>query len=467
MRERTGPEQRYDCDVVVIGAGVAGLAAARQLDEAGVRVLVLDARDRIGGRVHTRHDRTVPVPIELGAEFLHGEAQETTAVLDAEHVPTYEVLGEQWSVIGGRLTQMNDFWDRVEKLMRRLDPHRVPDRSFAEFVSAQPGGRRFAEARRLAQDFVEGFHAADPARISERALAAGASTDESRARRVVTGYDQVPHLLARGLEDRITLSAVVGRIAWRSGAVRVGGYLVHSPYRDGTAGTERSAADRLTVAARAAIITLPVGVLQAVPPALGAVTFSPDVPAMRRAVSRLAMGAVVRVSCWFREAFWTGRLSRLPPGARLTRMSFLHGFDPHFPVWWTTYPVHTPLLIAWAGGPRAAALAAQGADAIQVAAPAALARHLGLSRARVAEALVGCWSHDWVNDPYSRGAYSYPAVNGAGAGRALARPVANTLYFAGEATAPTGRNGTVDGAIASGERAARQFLKPRHKATHA
>jgi len=419
---------------------VAGLAAARQLVSRGVSVTLLEARDRIGGRVRTHRDPRVPLPIELGAEFLHGEARETTELLEGGHVPTYEITGEHWVLSRGGLRRADDFWDRVGRLLMRLGPRGRADQSFQDALAALPRNIP-PQDRKAAREFVEGFHAADPARASARGLAKGASTEESRARRVVAGYDHLPALMAQGLEGCVRLNSVVSEVDWRRGRV-------HVRTRDG-----------LAVSARAGVVTVPIGVLQAESPAAGAITFAPDIPGVRRGLAGIAMGAVVHVGCWFGEAFWERTLRRMPSGSRLTMMSFLRGPEAEIPVWWSGYPVHAPMLKAWAGGPRAVALTARGMGGIKEAALNSLAHTLGVARSRVADALVDCWWHDWLNDPFARGAYSYPVVGGANAARMLARPVHGTLFFAGEATAPEGRNGTVDGAIASGYRAATQVLR--------
>jgi monoamine oxidase len=116
------------------------------------------------------------------------------------------------------------------------------------------------------------------------------------------------------------------------------------------------------------------------------------------------------------------------------------------------------MLVGWAGGPPADALAGRGTDAIIDAAISALAKGLRMPRRRVASLVVGGWTHDWRSDPHARGAYSYVRVGGLGSGRRLARPVEGTLFFAGEATEED-LSGTVEGALASGLRAARQVDK--------
>jgi monoamine oxidase len=171
------------------------------------------------------------------------------------------------------------------------------------------------------------------------------------------------------------------------------------------------------------------------------------------------MGAVVRVVVLFRERWWTDDLRALPAGATLESMAFLHGDAEDMPVWWTLHPMQAPVMVGWAGGPAGLRLAGRSAAEIQDRAVAALAANLGVTRRRVAAQVDGCWTHDWQHDPYSRGAYSYSLVGGAESARRLAKSIKGTLWFAGEAADPGGRNGTVHGAIASGRRAALSVIR--------
>jgi monoamine oxidase len=436
-------------DVAVVGAGVAGLAAARGLREAGLRVLVLEARGRIGGRVLTHRDARVPLPIELGAEFIHGAAPETAEIVREAGLRAVEITGEQWRAARGRLAPAGQYWERMGRVLEKLDAGREPDRSFLDFIRAKPGGRALARERAMAIDFVQGFHAADAALISERSLAQQESPagEEDRQGRIIDGYDRVPAWLARDMAADVRLGTAVTRVEWERGAVRVE--------------TRRAGGAGLSVAARAAVVTVPAGVLQARPPAPGAIEFVPE-PRALRAAARLAMGSVVRVTFWFREPLWESA-ARRSGGVAAGQMSFLHTRDPDIPVWWTAFPVRAPLLVGWAGGPAAKALATaaarSGPGAIEERAVATLARQLGLSRRRVEQAVEGCWTHDWEHDPFARGAYSYALVGGADAARELARPVEGTIFFAGEASDTGGHTGTVHGAIATGRRAAKQVLR--------
>ena len=431
-------------DVAVVGAGVAGLAAARELRRKGRGVVVLEARDRIGGRVLTLYDARLPVAVELGAEFVHGEAPLTHGLLADAGLVAYEVGGEQWLAQDGRLRRTQT-WRSIERVLGRID-RKAPDRSFAEFLAAHRG-RALAPHRRAALSFVEGYYAADARLISARSLApvdgepAGASAYNSA--RPVGGYGHLPKWLARELSDALRLGSPVSSIAWRRGHVEV-------TYRT-------TSSSRTRLSARRAIVTVPLGVLQAKPGDPGAIRFDPDPPQLRRALEGLVMGVALRAVVAFREPPWAtgGGEAGGVSADRLAEMSFLQTHSSPFGVWWTAYPMRAPLMVAWAGGPSAEALVGLSSDEVASAAVTALAESLHLPRRRVASRVLATWTHDWRSDPYARGAYSYVRVGGVGSSHRLARPVQGTLFFAGEATDEE-RSGTVEGALASGLRAARQ-----------
>lgn len=432
---------RGKADVVVLGAGAAGIAAARALQDAGVDVIVLEARDRIGGRVFTHRDRHTPVPIELGAEFIHGRAPELDALLGEAGLASVDVGGRRLTVEGRRLRPLDDFWEQLDRVMRRLDRGPAHDRSFQDFIDTRPGGPRLARERRFARQFVENFHAADARLVSVHALAEsgspGEDIQERRLGRVIDGYDRVIEWLAAPLGGRIHLGAIAARVRWAPGEVAV--YVRHP---DGRA--------RFAVEARAAIVAVPIGVLKAAPGELGAIEFVPGLRQKTRALEGLASGSVVRVVLRCRERFWESDYDTL---------SFLHSTDEDFPVWWTAYPVRAPVIVGWRGGPGARRLAQLSRGELEARALASLARQMGISRRRI-RSLVDCaWTHDWEHDPFARGAYSYQLVGGADTPAALARPIRRTLFFAGEATGTDGGTGTVDGAIVTGRRAAAQVVR--------
>jgi monoamine oxidase len=365
----------------------------------------------------------------------------------------------RWRSEGTRLTHVHDFWDELDEVFRKLSETRTPDRSFQEFLDSNPGGSRLARARSLAREFVAGFHAADPELISERALAEGGSPqgdiEEERIGRVLDGYDRVPQWLARNLGSALRTGTAVTRIDWRKGEVRLTTHKTSS----GAAGE---------VVARAVIVSVPLGVLLAARGTEGALEIEPAPASHVRASRLLAMGHARRVIYTFDHAFWnSGKLRRVPKETSLSTMSFLQGTDKDFPTWWTMMPMRVPMLTAWAGGPRASAMAGLPNEHVAALGVSSIARMLGVSRATVEGAMTGWWTHDWSVDPRSYGAYSYNRVGGSDASKVLARSVEGTLFFAGEATDTQGRNGTVHGAVGSGERAAKQVLRALHSAQNA
>ena len=441
MIDGDGP---VNVDVAIVGAGVAGLAASRALAEAGVSVCVLEARDRIGGRMYTLHDDRLPHGIELGAEFIHGSAPELVEIVNQAGLTAFIIEGDRWRPRGKKLIKAMDYWGEMHKVMRYL-PDSGPDESFAEFLAREPGGRSAGEARALSRQFVEGFHAAEPQKLSAKALSDGGAPSEDpteqRIMRIPSGYDGVPQWFARGVESQIMTETVVDSIEWE-------------PHRVSISARARGGRS-VIVDARAAVVTAPLAVIFCPPGEPGAIAFKPMPRVLQKMHGKLTVGSVQRTVFLFRERWWAEKLASMPKGESLENLSFLYGDTEDYPVWWTLYPAHLPAMVGWSGGPTALRLAGKSYEEKRERAVAALAKNLRVSKRRVESQVVEMWTHDWNIDPFARGAYSYSMVGGANAAAQLARGVDGTLWFAGEAADAKGRNGTVNGAIGSGRAAAK------------
>ena len=440
-------------DVIVVGAGAAGLAAAVELGQAGLSVTVLEARDRIGGRIFTQSDPSSGAAIELGAEFIHGLPPEIWQPLQAANVKITEAEGESWCQANGRLSPC-DFFSKVEKILQRMDAKK-PDESFCSFLNrCCPNSNADAamrDARERALAYVVGFNAADPDSVGVHWLVNSMRAEEriegDRAFRARHGYRDLieiflQQLMAAGVSVRT--GAVVDSIAWSSGHAKL---------------TVSEASGRSKLEAPRVLITLPLGVLQTAPGETGAVDFRPALSARKlEALAKLEMGKVMRISLRFRHRF----LEEIPaPDGRslnLANLRFLFSQDEWFPTWWTMAPDRAPILTGWSPFRSAERLSGKSNSFVVEQALQALSRLLKVRTDDLARLLEAEYIHDWQSDPFSRGAYSYGKVGADGAQEALASPVENTLFFAGEATDTGGHNGTVHGAVASGVRAAREIL---------
>jgi monoamine oxidase len=406
-----------DSAVVIVGAGVAGLAAARQLTAAGRRVVILEARSRLGGRILTVRDPLSPFPIELGAEYVNGAAREMWKIIDSARLPTIEVMGDNYHSTNGKLQKVEP---RPNEFERVYDALRVaPEQSFAEFLA---NSTLDEETRARVSAYVETFNATGNETLSTGYVleteVAGAS---ERTFRMLGGYDEIVRWLWHGIDSRfadLRLNTEVRSIRWKRGEVEI-------ETSHGVCRGEK------------AIITVPIGVLAA-----GAIHFHPEPPVLRPVCEAMAMGHAVRVVLRFRERFWEQDDRK--------HLSFLFADDELIPTWWTAVPARAPVVTGWTAGPKAAPLLGLSEHEVGNQATRALARALGCEETFVFDRLEAVHCHDWQADPWSRGAYCFVRPGGMDVQRWLGQPVQETLYFAGEATEATGHCGTVHGAIASG-----------------
>jgi monoamine oxidase len=434
--------QTTNSDVLIIGAGIAGLAAARRLAEAGLSVTLLEASARVGGRIFTVRDSAEV--IELGAEFIHGRPPELWSLIEEAGLETYELDGPSLRFEDGRLIQepQNDTSEGESfSVLDRLESYVGPDISFSEYLDRH----QVPEDLRVSSvGYVEGFNAADQHVIGVASLGLQQAAEDQIYGdclfRIRQGYDLLPQYVAERFAaagGRLELDTLVERVEWSKGRVQIYANQSGRP---------------VSYTAERAVITLPLGVLQQ-----RTVEFLPmPFPAVE--ALRLRMGNARRFTLLFRTKFWESRDAQ---AAGAGQFSFLFALDSTPAVWWTPLPQNSSTVTGWVGGPRAEALANLTPGMLGDLACDVLGRIFHAEPGEVRAQLVNTYSHDWQRDALSFGAYSYVPAGALDACSKMTIPVDDTLYFAGEHTDTTGNWGTVHAAVNSGVRAARQLLDSR------
>jgi monoamine oxidase len=431
----------YDC--LIVGAGISGLACARALIDAGKSVLLLEARDRIGGRIFTHRDSTRGTPVELGAEFIHGAPRSILDRLETSGLTFYDLTDRHVQRKGKELVPL-DFFERIGEVMDSLDPERKIDRTMDEVLKSK---RLDANIESLLRTYIEGYHAADVAKIGERALATAergsGDLNGVEAFRIAEGYDRFAASFLHGIASRESLvrfNTIVKKIAWRKGRATVESVRAAGGF------------EKKTRHARTVVVSAPLGVLKAPTKAKAAIEFSPRPRELDSIFESIHMGHAMRLNLHFRSRFWEN--------GRREPIGYLHaGTEWDFPVWWSQLPLRTPILTAWQGGPRAERFSRLSeTERIQTALET-LAHLLAKPIDELQDELISWTSHDWSRDPFSLGAYSYVGVDGDKKCQRLAEPFDGTLFFTGEATHTSAERGTVDGALETGVRSARQVLR--------
>lgn len=415
-------------DIIIVGAGISGLVCAQKLVSAGKKVLVLEAKSKPGGRILTHS--TSPYTIELGAEFIHGAPRSIIERLRDSNIPFYDVHEEHLYV--GKKSRPIDFWERLNAISKKATRFKK-DKSVVQFMDDL---KLSGDIKEIFKGFVEGFHAADPTKMSAKALDASnpemdRDLEGCETFRITQGYQALVSSIYNDIQSKceIHFNAVVDKISWQKNSVTISSSI-----------GEYSAA--------CAVITLPIGVLKNP----GSIQWSPYPENLIKSLEAFEMGHVVRMAFQFQSRFWESLSER--------RFSFMHtDAKTYFPTWWTSLPVRSPILIGWQGGPKAKELSKLSEDQRADFALNSLSKITRKSLRFLHSQLVARYHHDWSNDPYCQGAYSYVSVDGMKRSETLKHPIEDTLFFAGEACGPHSSQGTVHGAIFSGEYSARRILK--------
>lgn len=419
-------------DVVIVGGGAAGLMAARQLAKMGKRVYLLEARNRLGGRIHTVEDHNQLGFLELGAEFIHGNLPVTQKLLEEAGISFQETNGEMWKWEKGKLQKHNNFVDGWESLINKLKELKK-DLPFNNFLDQNFPGDSFGVLRDAACKYAIGFDTADPADVSSFAVREEWMREKDAPQyRIKEGCKSLIDFLKKDcliLGVIIEVQTVVTTIDWQRETLHL------------------KTADGRIYAANDVVITLPLGVLKALPSKIGAITFKPDLPDYQAALAKMRMGYVVKLILEFSYPFWND-LIRMK-GTDLTDMQFVFS-DAIIPTWWTLFPDKRPVLVGWIGGLEALHLGELPQADLLKRALKSLAEIFNSNYQQLQNDLVKFYIVNWNSDPFTRGSYSYNTVETKKAVQMLEELSDKSIYFAGEAFYSGPYMGTVEAALTSG-----------------
>jgi monoamine oxidase len=420
-------------DVIVIGAGVAGLMAAWELVQTGKRTAVIEAKDRAGGRAFTIHDHNFELPVELGAEFVHGDLPLTRLLSKKANCKYYKVSGDIWQNEDGGLDEQNDFIEDYSALNKKFKELQE-DISVADFIQNYLQGKEFEETRFTLQNYVEGYYAADTAKASTFALKEELTNSDDEQFRVEGGYIKLVNYLYEQCREKgvqFFLSSPVKEIQWKRNEVNV-------------------VTEQRSFSSKKILITVSIGVLQS-----ETIRFSPALPETIAAAKQLGFGPVIKTILQFDEAFWKNK--NFTQGKDLEKLSFIFSKSV-IPTWWTYYPKEVAMITGWSGGPHASELKDLSNEDILRKALQSLSEIFNIDEAILQQKLKGWHVADWVNDPFNCGGYSYEVVNGARIKQVLKEPVEHTIYFAGEGLYDGPEIGTVEAGLSTGREMAHQLI---------
>ncbi len=428
--------QHNDADIIVAGAGIAGLMAASMLAEAGKKVLVLEARDRIGGRIHTLADAGFSMTAEAGAEFIHGKLPFSFQLTDEAGIARKEAKGKIAELRDGKLTIQEDFVEDDERLPMYLKALKE-DMTVQAFLDKYFPNESDRELRQSIKRFIEGYEAADAYRASILAMREDILGDDFESQyRPEGGYTPIVRFLhgkLRSAGGAVVLSAVVKEIAHQPGNVTV------------------TTAHGKAYRAKKLLVTLPLGVLQAPPEAIAAVKFLPQINRHLNALQQLGNGKVLKVLLEFDEIF------KQEQASQLQGIAFLFS-EERIPTWWTQAPEYTGLLTGWLGGPGTDAFKDLDEEKILATALHSLATILGTQEAQLRSRLKAHYIANWQAEPFTLGAYSYATPERGAALKILREPVNNTIYFGGEAIYEGPYTGTAEAALTSAVNVVKEML---------
>lgn len=424
-------------DIIIIGAGACGLFAARELSKKGSKVILLEAREKTGGRIRIvtgKFSRS----LDAGPEFIHGNMPITKKLFNEAGANFYQQQGKFYHSKNGTISiseNLFEGWERVIIALKSLKQ----DMTLNEFLLKYFADEKDKDLRKDMIQLTDGFDAADANRISVFAI-----REELENGSIENSYEAdggykilVEHLTydCTNKGCHVQLNSEVTEISWQQDHVRV------------------KCTNGKTLEAKQVLVTVSLGILLTNKNEKGHIEFIPPIPEKIAAAKKMGFGPVIKVNMEFRNTFWNDEDFK-KVATQLPELRFLNN-GSEFPVWWTKTP-EEPFLVGWVGGSFAEKLKNLSDEELFEKAILSLSNIMLTSEKIVRDQLVAYSVSNWGADAYTKGAYSYETPQSAEAKRILWEPLANKVFFAGEALGK--HSGTVEAAFESAEQVIQEMM---------
>lgn len=420
-----------DETILIIGAGASGLKAAKVLSKK-FRVHVLEAANRLGGRIFTTSEDGFTRPVETGAEFIHGDLPLTFKLVRKAGLTYEKHEGAFCRVRRGNWENLDESFEGWEELLDKMKRERR-DMPLLKFLDKHYSGTQFSGLRQNAQAFAEGFNLADIHIAGIKGLYREWSVQQQVSYRITEGYSRlIEHLEKECRKNNVvfTHNCMITHVEWKHGFVKL-----------------RSAEGKVFTGSKV-IITVPASVLQRM---IGSnvIHFSPSPDEYLEAYRQIGYGPVIKLVLEFNEPFWN---------AYNERIGYIISEEP-IPTWWPRTQGNAHFLVGWKGGPQVLSYRDYDEDSFLQVALDSLSSIFQLPVERIKDKWINGKVYNWQKNEFADGGYSYSLPESDRAKKLLNTPINDTIYFAGEALYNGGAGGTVEAALNNGRKVARRIKK--------